>query len=491
MIVAPRSHSERPYRSRTGLLVLIACMIVLAAWAMAFLSGNDFRVALMAVSPRAVAIVTGSGALTISIIIGSLLATAVAVLVFTRFRTWFWVLLISAFALSEIQVNVLNYFGFVVRYSFICVIIASGVTASLFGESLPGKTDRMLGLAYLAWLLILGIVHGVSGASAAMLPMQVALMLGVLWGLAQEFRNVEDVRWLCAILGRLGAVFTLLHLSALVLSPEPFVNGRFRSYFFLPTNFANRYALLYIAMIWAAITDRTGLRRLLLWGCVLAGGGLLLLSGTRTAVMMVAIALCVFGLAWNIRLPVLIAVVASLVLVAVASLMRDASRFEAAAARISDFDASNRYDVWASAWRLIEKQPWFGYGLGRTEALMTQGMQWWAKATYIDAHNAYMGLWLQLGLFGLLLVLVLYARAIHRGFVMLFLKGRSLSRPLREAAALPLAILCAMFAGGFFEENLTSRGSLPQLLWGVSIVLIAVLSEISIRANVSRMSAFR
>lgn len=465
------------HRSRSGMLLLVAFVVVWAAWAAIFLSGEDFQAALRVISVRATTITTGSASITVVLIGLSLMAVASGVVLFVRFRTWFWGVLISGFALSEMQIGLLNDVGFLVRYTFMCVLIALGVVALLSRDRGPGKTARTLGLFYLVWLLLTLAIHGVGGATAAMLPMQFALMLGVLYGLMQEYRAQVDAKWLCLLIGKVGVAFTVLHLTSLAFAPEPFLAGRFRSYFVLPTNFANRYALLVIAMIWAALISRAGFGRAVFWGSVALGGVLLVLSGTRNAIAMVVVALCIMALVWRVRLAALAAGVALVAVVGVTVFVEDLSQLVFSADRITTFDASNRYAVWALALERIGEHPYVGYGLGRAGSIMQEGIEWYSKGTFIDAHNAYMGIWLQLGLPGLILILLLYLNAFKLGFGLLLRRSTSTDGELVRVVALPLAILGALFVGGIFEENLTSRGSLPQLLWGLSILVVSSLVD--------------
>ena len=46
---------------------------------------------------------------------------------------------------------------------------------------------------------------------------------------------------------------------------------------------------------------------------------------------------------------------------------------------------------------------------------------------------------------------------------------------ITTAVALPLASLTGLFIGGMFEENLTSRGGLQQIIWGLDICMIQVV----------------
>jgi len=459
----------------SGLIFVVAFCVVIVGWSAAFILGDDFIRALKTISTRTKTVDVGATDVLFGLFVVSLAGVLAGVSLLVYHSRVFFMLLVGCFALGEIQINALNTVSFAARYVCIFVLIAAGVATLVGSSGQYGRTLGVLGLCYIGWLSVDLFVHGLTSDAASVLPMQFALMLGIFWGLRDRLRNFSDVQSLCMVLGWLGAVFTVLHTTALIFAPEPFLGGRFKSYFILPTNFADRYALLYIAMVWVALMDRSVLRKSILFSCAVGGAILLILSGTRNAAMMIVISLCVFGVVWKGKISALMAGSVAVMFVGLAVLDGDVSKLQGSVDRISKMDASNRYEVWALAWNYISQNPWIGYGLGGASDLMTKGLVEYQKATFINAHNAYMGVWLQLGFVGLGLMLIMYAYAATNGFSILF--GKSISLEYKETVSLPLAIICALFFGGLFEDNLSSRGSVSQLLWGLSILLITSLSK--------------
>lgn len=460
---------------KVGLIFITAFCLVIVAWSTAFILGDDFIRALKTISTRTKTVDVGAADVLCGLVVVSLVGVIGGVSLLVYHNRIFLMLLVSSFALGEIQIGELNTISFAARYVCIFALIAAGVVGIISPSGQHGRAIGVLGLCYVGWLLVDLSVHGLTSDAAAVLPMQLALMLGIFWGLRDRLSNLTDVQRFCVLLGWLGSIFTVLHATALVAAPEPFLGGRFKSYFILPTNFADRYALLYIAMVWAALMDTSTIRKTILFGCAGGGAILLILSGTRNAAMMIAVSLCVFSFVRKGKVSALIAGGVAAAIIGVAVLNGEASPLQGSVERIAKMDASNRYEVWALAWNYISLNPWIGYGLGGASDLMTKGLAEYQKATFINAHNAYMGVWLQLGLVGLGLIVIIYVYAATKGFTLLF--GKSIPMEYKEVVSFPLAIICALFLGGLFEDNLSSRGSVSQLFWGISILLIVSLSK--------------
>lgn len=121
-------------------------------------------------------------------------------------------------------------------------------------------------------------------------------------------------------------------------------------------------------------------------------------------------------------------------------LMKDASSVNVATGE----GFSHRFDRWGMAWHGIEKQPWLGQGFGQELPYLT------LIGSEGRAHDAYLAVWLELGLGGLLLFLAMVAQ--------FFRSGWQLYRNLmfRERGALMLALA--------FTLCLDSVG-LPTLYW--------------------------
>ena len=113
-----------------------------------------------------------------------------------------------------------------------------------------------------------------------------------------------------------------------------------------------------------------------------------------------------------------------------------------------------------------------GYGFGNVMGEMEKRVAAWEL---LDTHNAYLGIWIQTGFLGLLLVLLLYIVSLYKGYTYLVFHRQK--RDVKEVLVLPLALLSGLFLSGMFEENLSSRGSIQQLIWVLTIVLIYMATK--------------
>jgi O-antigen ligase len=456
-------------------IFFISWIFVMLGWAVAFIYEESFLFDLKSVSDKLKYIDLYSPEFIATMMTVIILGLILNIYLFVKFFNLFLILAVISFAVAEAQLRILNYFSLFERYLLDFSLFGAGIVGLIFAKKRYKNIPGLFGLIYCFLIIVSLSLHGIDGKSAMMLPMQLALMIGIFWGLESEICDLDDIKRICVLLGWLGAAFTIFHVSALFLAAKPFLNGRFRSFFVLPTNFADRYALLFVALVWLSLIEKKILFKFILWGLVLVGALLIIISGTRNAAMMVFISVCVFSLIWKIKIPALIFVISAIIFVVMVGIAENTWQISSTAERITNIDAKNRYEVWSLAWKYISLNPLYGYGLGKTGKIMTEGLDKWEAATFIDAHNAYMGIWIQLGIFGVLLIIFIFAYAIYKGFK--HIAGRSADAWRKKIMVLPLANVCSLFLGGMFEENLTSRGSLPQLMLGISIILIMGLSK--------------
>ena len=334
---------------------------------------------------------------------------------------------------------------------------------------------QWLGLIYLAWQLVGLLLNGYGTTSFLLLPVQFAIFVGILIGLSNDYvRKVDHLRF-CHVLGWTGIALTAFHASALILSPQPFLAGRFKSYYLLPTNFANGYALFVVAMLWLALHEQRRVVKVVAWTALPIGLGLLVLSGTRNSILVVFVAVAVFAAVWTRRIFFL----GTLGAIAIFSLMvlfvDNASHLDGLFNRFSKLDTSNRQDVWEFAWQYIKQRPLLGYGIGKGGDALGHTLEPWERAEYINTHNAYLGIWLQHGVIGLILVSMVFLVGLIKGARMLL--SRHVVPACKQILVLPVALLAGLAVGGMFEEYLTSRGSVQQLLWGFFLLMIVTASR--------------
>jgi O-antigen ligase len=131
-------------------------------------------------------------------------------------------------------------------------------------------------------------------------------------------------------------------------------------------------------------------------------------------------------------------------------------------------DLTGRLDIWTAVIGLIEQRPWFGWGW----------VSYWAPwvepfddlvvirgVTYFQAHNAWLDVWLQLGIVGLLLVGVLVLTTVTRTLTWAVDAPRG---DVVDPAALrlaPVLILAMLLVHSLAESRLLIEAGLLLLVW--------------------------
>jgi exopolysaccharide production protein ExoQ len=125
-------------------------------------------------------------------------------------------------------------------------------------------------------------------------------------------------------------------------------------------------------------------------------------------------------------------------------------------------DLTNRFDIWAIVTNLAAERPVAGWGW----------VSYWAPwvepyddlvvikgVTYLQAHNAWLDVYLQLGIIGLVVVGLFVLTTLVRGW------SYALDGP-RDAALVPLALLVAVLVQGLAESRL-----LIEIGWALLVVV--------------------
>ena len=464
------STHSRPRPPGVLAIASIGIFMILIGLIGLFSTGGGVFTDLQAISVKFKNVDLDAGILMPLLIVGVVSGVIGASLALSRKKYIFFSLFLCAFALSEVLIPGVNEISFAIRYIFIVTLISAGL-ASLFGARQKNEDWMSLaGLMYLFWCLLNLFINGMNIESLAMLPMQVTLFIGILIGLRRYFQSLADIRQFFVVLGWMGAAFTLFHLGALFFVSAPFLAGRYRSAFLLPTNFANGYVLLYVAMLWVTITEKKVFLKAILLACVLIGIVLLALSGTRNALLMLLMAISAFALIWRIRLLLYVGLAFIFIAGIMSAFLHDSNSVNYLSERLRGTVTSDRQVVWDLAWNYIGQRPWVGYGLGRGQEAIDKSLPLWSQ---LNSHNAYLGIWLQTGIIGLFFVALMYLVTLARALKMLL--SKKVDSQIKEVLILPFALIAGLMVTGLFEENLTSRGSLQQLIFGISILTIGVI----------------
>lgn len=140
-------------------------------------------------------------------------------------------------------------------------------------------------------------------------------------------------------------------------------------------------------------------------------------------------------------------------------------------------DATGRLDIWRAVWSLASERPVLGWGWVSYWAPWVAPFDTLAErkgVLYLQAHNAWLDVWLQLGIVGLLLFAALTASTLWRSWF------RAVDRPRRSATSTlpysavslaPLLIVVALLAQSLAESRILIEGG-----W-LLVVALAVMTK--------------
>ena len=449
-------------------LALVGMAIMCLVW-LVLLAGGEENIARLTIFSSKLKVLSGGNdgliAMLIAVSVG-LVGLSSAVLP-SRQRL-LMVLILLSFGLSEVVIPWLNLGAFIVRYLIIVVLATVGGVVLLRSE--PSKIGwlRWVALGFLAWCFINLSLNGPKLESITMLPIQIVLVIGVLFGAREIYQTPKTIVDAATVFAGIGVLMTGIHLIALLTFPDSFLKGRFTSILPLPTSFGNNYVLFVGAMLWRLLIGGKWLVTAVTAASLAVGVLMLLLSGTRNALLVMAFVLLVLLLASKARVTIIAGLALIIGVLIAAEFLLETNVFRHATERAGNTQSLEiREQVWKFTWEHIQEKPIIGYGLGVGSALIATDLPSWNR---LNAHNAYLGIWLQLGVVGVVSVVVLYLGTMVIGGLIVFSSG--IPRDITAAVALPLATLTGLFIGGMFEENLSNRGGLQQVIWGLDICMI-------------------
>ena len=204
---------------------------------------------------------------------------------------------------------------------------------------------------------------------------------------------------------------------------------------------------------------------------------LLTRSATVTVSLVAVVAALIFAL-WARRLhdehrrPLYVVAAASVVAIAAALALFSSQLFGLLGR--SD-DLTGRFDIWASVTGLALERPLFGWGWVSYWVPWVEPFNDLAVrkgVTYLQAHNAWLDVWLQLGIVGLVLFAALVFSTVWRAWFLAVDRPRlgiEDSEPFAVSALLPLLLLAALIAQSVAESRLLIESG-----WVILIVLAVV-----------------
>ncbi|MDH6235958.1 O-antigen ligase family protein [Cryobacterium sp. CG_9.6] len=140
-------------------------------------------------------------------------------------------------------------------------------------------------------------------------------------------------------------------------------------------------------------------------------------------------------------------------------------------------DLTGRFDIWHSVTELASERPAFGWGWVSYWVPWVEPFQGLAVrkgVTYLQAHNAWLDVWLQLGIVGLVVFVALVLATLWRAWFLAIDRPRlgvKDDAPFAASALLPLLIMAALLAQSVAESRL-----LIEYGW-VLLVVMAVMTK--------------
>ena len=123
-------------------------------------------------------------------------------------------------------------------------------------------------------------------------------------------------------------------------------------------------------------------------------------------------------------------------------------------------DLTGRLDIWRSVTGLAAERPVFGWGWVSYWAPWVEPFQGLAVrrgVTYLQAHNAWLDVWLQLGILGLIVFAALVFSTLWRCWFLAVdrpRRGLADTEPFAASALLPLLLLVALLAQSLAESRI-------------------------------------
>ncbi|MGH1547853.1 O-antigen ligase family protein [Leifsonia poae] len=143
-------------------------------------------------------------------------------------------------------------------------------------------------------------------------------------------------------------------------------------------------------------------------------------------------------------------------------------------------DLTGRIDIWDAVIRLAQQRPVFGWGWVSYWAPWVKpfdGLATRNGVEYLQAHNAWLDVWLQLGIVGLVVFILLVLTTFGRSWFLAVDRPRWTvvdDKPYTATTLLPLLLMAALIAQSFAESRMLIEGG-----WAL-LVAIAVATKRSV-----------
>jgi exopolysaccharide production protein ExoQ len=309
----------------------------------------------------------------------------------------------------------------------------------------------------------------------------VALCLTILFGfyLAKRFSLREQLHllaWVCGISVFFSLLFGLLQSGAVM----PYNFGAWHGIFVLKNELGRMMALSVLVFLLLGKVEPERRWRMRL--AILAALVLLVLSRSATALVVTALVFVLFPLSGILRKRFGKAL-AGMTLVTIggmAAIIWVSTHFEAFTGALGkNATLSGRLQLWALSVVMALQKPWLGYGYSAFWlGLKGQSARLWRALGWQipHAHNGFIQIWLDLGLAGVALLLLIFAVYVIRA-------GLLVRRTTRPEAVWPLMVLMFSFLYILTEVTIPAPNSIFMMVFSSSVFAVsAPLRETSAKS---------
>jgi len=346
---------------------------------------------------------------------------------------------------------------------------------------LPARWRYVVRLAArdkLLWVLVGIALTSVlwSDAPDITLRRSVALIGTTAFGVYLAARyKVSDQQRLLACSLAIAAVLSLLFALALPsygVSSDVYAQG-WRGIYSHKNQLGSIMALSTLVFLLLALASRK--RRWAACAGLFLSFGLVILSNSKTALVVCTVVLALLPVYCALRWPITLAVpvLISAWLLGGGVVVWGLQNAEAILGELGrDLTFTGRTELWSLVTTMISQRPWLGYGYnGFWEG--GEGANFWMSLNYFQptsAHNGFLDLWLQLGLLGVL--------AFALSFLLAFLRAAAWARVDKTPESLwPLMYLTFMLLYSMTESSIMNRNDIYWALYAATVLSLPTWQE--------------
>jgi O-antigen ligase len=468
---------EKTGLGSTPVLILTSLLLVTMGW-MLFISNLSVNISLISSVSEGVGSFRDKPIVLVSIgILTSYALVVISAVLLSVAPHVFVGVLVFLMAVSEAHIPVVQQISLSARYILMVILIVNGTLVLMRKGYSSLRFVQKLGILILIIVLMHFAFDEGKLESALMLPVQFAMFLGVLIGLGDCLDENENLRKLSVSLAVVGLLMTAVNVLGFHYANMPYEGGRYKSWYPLATGFANNYVLLLVPVAWLLIDSKSMIKKVFLFTFFLCGSYMVAISGTRNAIFALMVALSIFIIFWRPVYLLLLFIVAAPIVGYFGVSNHSIGDFGDAGIRVlSGVSADEtRFGVWRLAFEFIGHKPIWGYGLSTSLRTLTEYLPDWER---FDSHNAMLGVWIKLGIIGVVSYLMLFGASIVRGLKIL---KESRASSNGSCFVLFLSIVFIILISGLFEENLSSRGSIQQVLLVLGVLVLNVNARVDAR----------